>query len=144
MEAFVWKHGKAAEGFSKQEIAKADEHPGRRTKANGYQSAASWIGDQVDAKRCIILCSFCRVKFNPRKNHYRKYYVADITGRSDGYAVNGKCDDCKGFTANLGGGTAFIHETEYGKVCDDPITARRRARAASRAFSVSRFLGLGR
>ena len=140
MEAFVWKHGKAGEGFSQKEINRSFEHPGRRT--DGSQSAASWIGDIGERKQCIILCSFCRAKFNPRKHHYRKYYVMDITGRTDGHAVNGKCDDCKQFTANLGGGTAFIHEAFYSQICTDPTDARRQQRAAAGRFSVSRFLGI--
>lgn len=135
MEIFVPKYAKLGEGFNKQEIFEAAVHPGRRTKAKGYQSPASWVSDLTALKKLIILCSFCRVKFNPRKNGYRKYYCPDVTMVTDGYAVNGQCDGCKQRTINVGGGTAFIHESEYLKVCIDPIDARRTARARARAMN---------
>jgi hypothetical protein len=144
MYGFVAKYGKLGQGFSQREADESLEHPGRRTNSHGYQSAASWIDDLGELKQCIILCSFCRAKFNPRKNHYRKFYAADISGITDGHAVNGKCDSCKQFTANCGGGTAYLHESDYPNVCADPMEARRKARAAAGSCSVSRFLNLGR
>lgn len=135
------RHKKLGEGFSQQEKAKSFIHPGRQTNPQrGYQSAASWISDLTQLKKIIILCSFCRVKFNPRKHGYRRYYVADASGVTDGYQVSGKCFDCKGFTMHLGGGTAYVHESEYAKVCMDPMEARRNARAAAGRSSVWSFI----
>jgi len=124
-------HARLGQGFTMAQKAQADEHPGRRI--DGSQSAASWVGDKSDLKQTIILCSFCRVNFNPRKNHYRRMYVADHTGMTDGYQVNGKCDACKQMTINSGGGTAYVHEQFYNQVCQDPIVARRNARAKAKA-----------
>ncbi len=126
-------HARLGKGFTQAQKQESFEHPGRRV--DGSQSAASWVGDLTDLKKTIILCSFCRPNFNPRKNHYRRMYVADVTGRTDGYQVNGKCDACKQFTANAGGGTAYVHEEHYNLVCQDPITARRNARAKAKASS---------
>ena len=110
------------------------EHPGRRT--DGSQSAASWIADLTDLQKTILLCSFCRPHFNYKKNRYRRMYVADLSGHTDGYSVNGKCDACKQMTANCGGGAAFIHESIYDQVCQDPLDARRKARARAGLMSV--------
>ena len=126
-------HGKLGAGFNRAEKRAAEEHPGRRV--DGSQSAATWITSLADLKKTIILCSFCRQNFNYKKNHYRKLYIADPTGHTDGYAANGKCDACKQMTVNCGGGTAFIHETLYNQVCQDPMEARRKARAAARAMT---------
>jgi len=125
----VPKNAKLGQGFSKAQIAASAEHPGRRT--DGTQSAASWLSDLTGLKKLIVLCSFCRVKFNPRKNGYRRFYVHDIAGATDGYAANGRCDACKQPTVNAGGGTAFIHEETYDLVCVDPIEQRRQARRRS-------------
>lgn len=132
----VPKYARLGEGFSKREIAESFEHPGRRTTAHGYQSAASWISDLVALKKFIILCSVCREHFNPRKNHYRLAYVPDTSGKTNGYQVNGKCDGCKQMTADVGGGAGFIPEEYYNAVFVDPVEARRTARAAWKAQSV--------
>ena len=131
----VPKYHRLGEGFNEREIFEAAVHPGRRTQIKGYKSPASWVSDLTDLKKLVILCSFCRVKFNPRKHGYRKYYCPDVSMITDGYAVNGQCDGCKQMTINAGGGTGFIHESEYQKVCIDPIDARRRARARARAMN---------
>lgn len=131
----VPKYSKVGQGFSKKEIFKSFEHPGRRT--DGTQSAASWIGDLSDLKKCILLCSYCRRNFNHKKNHYRLMFVPDHTGATDGFQSNGQCDACKQQTANCGGGTAYVHESYYARVCVDPSVARRSARAAAKAWSVS-------
>ena len=132
----VPKYARLGQGFSKQEVFQADVHPGRRTQTKGYQSPNSWISDLADTKKCIILCSFCRAKFNPRKNfNYRKFYAADLSGITDGHAVNGMCDACKGQTINLGGGTGYVHESIYRLVCIDPMDARRTARARAKAMN---------
>lgn len=124
------KHGKLGEGFSKQEKLLAMKHPGRQTNPQkGYQSRAAWIADLVALRKVIILCSFCRSYFNPRKANYRRVYVPDITGKTDGYTVNGDCDVCKGFTPNLGGGTAFTPDELYVQTHMDPAEARRARRA---------------
>lgn len=111
------------------------EHPGRRTTAKGYQSPAAWLANLVALRKFIILCSFCRHKFNYRKNHYRRFYCPDITGRTDGFVVNGRCDACKQNT--FPHGTGYVHEEEYAKVCDEPSSVRRvNARAKHYARSV--------
>ncbi len=127
----VPKHDKLGEGFSTKEKLKAMEHPGRQTNPMfGYQSPAFWIDDLCELKKIIVLCKVCRVHWNHRKHGYRKMFVPDTSGRSDGYQANGWCDACKQFTANMGGGTAYVSEEEYSKVCIDPVVARRNARAA--------------
>lgn len=129
----VPKYAKVGQGFTVAEKAQADEHPGRKV---GSQSAASWVMDLVSLKKLVILCSFCRPKFNPRKFGYRKFYNPDSTGLTDGHVVNGRCDDCKEHTARVaGGGVAFVHEEEYAKVCMDPVVARRNARAKAKELS---------
>lgn len=139
----VPKYHRMGEGFSRAEKAEADIHPGRNRRT---QSAASWICDLTDLQKCIVLCSYCRQYFNPRKHRYRKFYQPDYTGKTDGYRVNGKCYACKQQTGNTpGGGTAFVHETLYNRVCIDPGDARRRARVASRqAMSVWQFINHNR
>jgi len=122
------------EGFSPAQKAEANFHPGRRT--DGSQSEASWISDLTDLRKFIILCSFCRIRFNFRKHHYRKFYVQDQTRCTDGYAVNGICDSCKRPTANLGGGTGFISEESYSQICQDPVSAKRAERAKHYAVSI--------
>lgn len=130
------KYSKLGEGFSKHEVLKSMEHPGRKAGVKGT-SAAAWIDNLVSLRKFIILCSFCRHKFNFRKHHYRRFYVPDITGRTDGFMVNGKCDACKQETALLGGGSGFIHEEEYSKSCEEPSSIRRvNARAKHKSMSV--------
>lgn len=124
------KYHKMGQGFSRQEKAESLVHPGRRV--DGTQSAATWLGDLASLKKIILLCSYCRVKFNPRRNGYRKFYTPDYTGKTDGYATNGMCDACKQPTMNTpGGGTSFVSEDTYHLVCVDPIEQRRRARLKS-------------
>lgn len=112
--------------WTKQEVLRSLEHPGRRT--DGRQSPASWLSDLTALKKCILLCDFCRVKFNPRRHGYRKLYAPDPSSRTGGYTHNGVCDACKQRTENVGGGTAYIHEETYNLVCVDPAVARRQAR----------------
>ena len=132
----VPKYHRLGEGFTKREIFDAGVHPGRRTKTNGYQSPASWICDLTDLKKLIILCSFCRVKFNHRKHGYRPYYAGpDSSAITSPYLVNGQCDGCKAMTVNTGGGSGFLHESVYAKVCMDPVNARREYRARYRAMN---------
>lgn len=129
-------HARLGEGFSKKEKLKALEHPGRQTDPQkGYQSSAEWVTQLFDQKKSLVLCSYCRVKFNHKRHHYRKFYCPDPTGATDGYQANGNCDSCKQFTANCGGGTAYIHEQYYSQLCVDPLDARRKARAAAKAMS---------
>ena len=111
------------------------EHPGRRTTIKGYQSPASWLADLVALRKFIILCSFCRSKFNHRKNRYRRFYCQDITGRTDGFVVNGKCDACKQNT--FPNGTGYVAEETYNQVCEEPSSIRRvNARAKNYAKSI--------
>ena len=130
----VSKYARLGEGFNRRERLKALEHPGRRT--DGTQSAAHWITSLLDLRKAIILCTYCRVKFNPRHHRYRKFYAPDLAGKTDGYVHNGCCDNCKQQTALLpGGGTTFIPEEQYSLLCIDPLDARRKARAAARALT---------
>ena len=108
------------------DVLRSHEHPGRPT--NGRLTPGGWIADLTGLKKVIILCSFCRPKWNPRKHGYRKMYIPDPSGKTDGYQSNGTCDGCKQRTENCGGGTAFIHESTYHQVCEDPLEARRLAR----------------
>ena len=134
----VPKYGKKlGEGFSKQEITESWVHPGRQANPKkGYQSAVSFLSDLIALRHFIILCSFCRKNFNPRQFGYRRHYVPDYTGKTDGYQVNGNCDWCKGLTPNLGGGTGFIAEEAYRQVCVDPKSERARAKAAAKELGV--------
>lgn len=109
------------------------EHLGRRTQVKGYQSPAAWISDLVALHKFILLCNFCKIKFDYRKQHYRRFYVPNPSG---GYTMHGKCDACKQDTRLCGGGTGYIHEEEYSKVCLEPSEVRRRyARAKHYARS---------
>lgn len=126
----VPKYHRMGEGFSRAEKLKAKEHPGRKTTKSGYQSPAAWIGDLVDRGLCVLLCSFCKVKFNHARNHYRKKFLMDVTGGSSGWIANGQCDGCKQDTAMTGGGSMFMHEELWLKMSQDPQAARRNARKA--------------
>ena len=123
----VPKYARLGEGFSRREIAEAAEHPGRRTTIKGYQSPASWIVDLLSLKKVIVLCSYCRIKFDHRKVNYRKGFVPGAP--EGGSGATGPCDACKQRCENCGGGTWYTHETIYEKTCIDPAEARRRARA---------------
>ena len=125
-------HARLGEGFSKKEILKAQEHPGRQINpSRGYQTPAAYLDDLGALKKLILLCDFCRAKWNPRTHGYRPMYIPDSSGKTDGYMSNGWCDACKEFTANVGrAGRAFVHEETYNEICVDPKIARRNARAA--------------
>jgi hypothetical protein len=124
-------HARLGEGFTKKEVLKSMEHPGRQTNSRkGYQTQSAWLDDLGALRKCILLCDFCRHKWNPRTHGYRPMFVPDYSGATDGYRANGWCDSCKEHTANMGGGRAFVHEEEYAKLCVDPKAARRRAREA--------------
>ncbi len=120
------KYSKLGEGFSKKEILKASESPGRYTdpKRHGYQSAASWIDDFVARRGNIMLCTFCRHKFDPKKYHYRRAYVVGADDRPDPFRFDGKCEDCKQDTRTApGGGTYFVPEEIYPQVYHEPRRA---------------------
>ncbi len=128
----VPKYHRIGEGFSRREQSQASEHPGRRT--DGTQSAAHWVSALTELRKPVLLCTYHRPLFNPRRHHYRKFYAPDLVGKTDGYTHNGKCDHCKQDTAMLpGGGTLFVHEADYNLLCLDPLDARRKARAAAGA-----------
>lgn len=131
----VPKYHRLGEGFTRSEIAKADEHPGRRV--DGSQSPASWIADLVDTKKFILLCTFCRHNFNPRKHNYRKAYIPDSSHKTTGYEFEGMCDACKQPTGITG--TGFVHEEIYALSYIDPVTTRRNARAAAKALPAWRY-----
>jgi hypothetical protein len=125
----VPKYHRLGEGFTKAEKLKALEHPGRRTRIAGYQSPATWITELSDMRKGILLCSFCKVNFNPRRNKYRRRFVPDPSGKTDGYQSNGQCDACKERTEAIGGGGTFFVAEEYWELVSiDPSEAKRRAR----------------
>ena len=135
----VPKYSKLGQGFSKKEQLKAYEHRGRNTKLQGYQSPASWIMDKADSRRIIVLCSFCKNRFNYKKNKYLRRFTPDHTGKSSGYAVNGMCDGCKQNTMRIDsekGGTCFVAEENWEKVSMDPSLAKRRAQAMWKRYGV--------
>lgn len=124
----VPKYAKIGRGFSRAEQIDALQHPGRRT--DGSQPAASWITQCTDLRKAILLCGWCRQKFNARRHGYRQFYMFDFTGKTDGYQVNGVCLACKSQTIlTPGGGREFIPEETYRLVSTDPLDARRAARA---------------
>jgi hypothetical protein len=128
MEAFIPRGQKLGEGFSKSEkLAAQAIHP--QHSASKGQSRIGWLDSLLSLKKVVILCSWCRSKFNPRKANYRRVYVPDYTGKTDGYTVNGDCDYCGAFTAVAGGGTAYQPEELYFLTHQDPTEARRRSRA---------------
>ena len=140
MEAFVPRGASLGKGFTDAEkTAGMEIHPDHR--ASKGKSAASWITDLLSLRKVLILCPFCRVKFNPRHYSYRRVFVPDATGKTDGYSVNGDCDGCGIFTANVGGGgTAFQAEEDYLKTHIDPTVARRQARAGAKALGTWDFV----
>ena len=79
----VPKNAKLGEGFTKAQITKGFEDPGRKPGriAGGYMS------DLAALKKTIILCPFCEHKFNPRKSNY------EVWNRF--YMAHGRCDGCK-------------------------------------------------
>ena len=139
MEAFIPRGAKLGEGFTKAEKVMAEEVTPQH-KASKGQSRAGWISDLLALRRIIILCSYCRAKFNPRKVNYRRVFVPDTTGKSDGYTVNGHCDGCASWTPNVGGGTAFQPEEDYLATHIDPTIARRHARASAKELGTWEFV----
>lgn len=131
VQIFVPKYGqRLGQGFTKSEVLDSFIHPGRRTKANGYQSPASWITELADTRKAIQLCNVCASHFNPKRNHFRVRYVPDSSGATSGYVCNGQCDGCKERTENMGGGKLFLPEELWEAVSNDPQEARIRARMA--------------
>lgn len=128
-EVFISKYGnKLGEGYSKAEKIEATRITPQHQASKG-RSRTGWMADLVALRKVIILCSWCRKNFNPRKYGYRRVYVPDYTGKTDGYTVNGDCDYCRTFTPNAGGGTAFQPEELYRQTHIDPVQARRESRA---------------
>ena len=135
MEAFIPRGKKLGSGYSKAEkTAGLVIHP--QHNASKGQSKIGWLDSLLSLKKVVILCSYCRGKFEPRRFGYRRVYVPDFTGKTDGYTVNGDCASCRTFTANAGGGTAFQPEELYALTHQDPVVARRQSRAAAKKFSV--------
>lgn len=124
----VPKYARVGEGFTVRERAASLEHPGRRV--DGSQTAAAWVADLTDLRKMIVLCGWCRERFNPRRHGYRRRFVADASGKTDGFEVSGRCVACKQPTINTpGNGVAFMSEEAFAALCIDPAEARRRARA---------------
>lgn len=139
----VPRHARLGQGFSKRAQLKAIEHPGRRTAPHGYQSAVAWVSDLIALRKAVILCVTCCRKFEAhamRRVAYRKVYVADFTGKTDGYTVNGSCDVCTQETMLVGGGRAYQAEEVYAQTHMDPSEARRIARAAAKQLGTWDFL----
>jgi hypothetical protein len=130
MIPLIPKHNKLGEGFSKIDYLGSAEHPGRRVNAlKGYQSAAGWVIGLIDLRKPVILCGYCRHKFDPKHARYRRFFCLDSTGQN-GYVTNGQCDDCKQDTRRSpGGGTMFISEESYSQICQEPPAQRRSVRA---------------
>jgi hypothetical protein len=131
----VPKHGALGQGFTKRERFEGDHlYHGRRT--DGTQSAATHITTLSDRRNVILLCGWCRPKFNPRANRYRPMYVPSLSDATDPYRYGGACDACKTQTAQTpGGGRSFVSEETYSQVCMEPVDTRRRSRAAWRTGS---------
>jgi hypothetical protein len=122
--AIVSKYAKLGEGFSKREILKASEDPGRRTKAHGYTSASAAIDNRVAQRLGIVLCGYCRPKFNPKAVHYRRAWIPN-GANIDPYRTDGKCEDCKQLTINTpGGGVMWVAEEQYHHVFHEPSGMR--------------------
>lgn len=136
----VPKYHRLGEGFSKQEQIQALRHPGRRTTPHGYQSPASWLSDLIALRKLIILCFSCRAYFNPRRHGYRRHYMPDKSGRTDGYGLNGICNRCKAETVNAGGGTGYVPEETYNLNCIEPCAVRRFERGKHFALSTWNFI----
>jgi len=134
----VPKYHRIGEGFSQVEKLKAQEHPGRQSnvKRSGYQSASSWICDLSDLRKGILLCSWCRKNFNPKRNKYRIKYTPDATGKTSGYVANGVCNSCKCRTEDTGGGVFLIAEEYWKQLSVDPGEARATWRAKMKARGV--------
>lgn len=126
----VPKYFRLGQGFSRLEQRQAMVHGGRR--ADGTQSAATWITSLVDTRKLVIVCASCKPKFDRDRHHYRyrRFYSADPTARSDGTLVSGQCDDCR---QRMIGGAAYVAEESYALVCTEPAEARRLARWKARA-----------
>lgn len=129
----VPKYAKLGEGFSRREILKSAEHPGRQINARrGYQSASTWIDHLLQLRKPVILCGYCRVKFTPKYVRYRRFFCLNSQGEN-GYRTDGRCDDCKEDTRRTpGGGTMFISEESYPEICLEPQIGRWSLRARMR------------
>ena len=47
-------HARLGEGFTKKEVLKSMEHPGRQTNSRkGYQTPAAWLDDLGALRKCI-------------------------------------------------------------------------------------------
>lgn len=136
-------HAKLGEGFSKRQKIKALEHPGRRTTPHGYQSAVSWVAELLARRKVLILCMNCCRAFEQhvmRREAYRRVFIPDYTGQTDGYTVNGACDVCKQETALVGGGRAYQPEEFYRLNHLDPSEARQASRAAAKQLGTWAFV----
>lgn len=139
ISVFVPKYGgKLGEGFKRWEILDSFVHPGRRTRANGYQSPATWITELADTRKAILLCSLCDRKFDASAMKYRLRYTRDPSGVTDGSLCNGMCDACKQQSSDLGGGKMWVPEELWPAVSMDPQQARINHRMAWKSARFSR------
>ena len=78
----VPKYSKLGEGFSRKEKLKVQEHPGRQTNpSKGYQTPAAWLDDLGQLRKLVLLCDYCRHKWNPKRYRYRPLFVPDASGK---------------------------------------------------------------
>lgn len=66
--------------------------------------AGGWMADLAALRKCIVLCSFCAPKFNPKRYQYRK--EAEFQAR-------GRCDGCKANDIHC---TMYVAEETYSQV----------------------------
>ena len=101
------------------------------------------MSDIIALRKALILCVTCCRKFEQqamRRVQYRKVYIPDLTGKTDGYTVNGVCDVCKQETAIVGGGRAYQPEEVYALTHIDPAESRAVARAKAKQLGTWQFL----
>jgi hypothetical protein len=63
----------------------AMQNNGRRA----ITTAASWVTDLAELKKCICLCHLCTPKFNPKAYRYERQTRPPLRN------VVGECDGCK-------------------------------------------------
>jgi len=84
---------------NRQAAAKNSEHAGRRSgKPHG-----TYVTDEAEKQKGVILCYKCSHKFNPKQYHY--YLTRE-------FKVQGRCDGCKEHTQDV---SFYIYEGLLGR-----------------------------
>ena len=97
--------------YTQQQIAESYAVKGRPKG----RTPSSHVDDMVALRKLVLLCDFCRPKWNPRKDHYELYQKIPVAGN---------CDACGD---HVWTGTAFIPEINHDAlIYESPIAARRR------------------